>query len=1114
MRVGEMMVVIRAQDFASRTMRRVGGEFAHLSREQQQAFRRQQLAWQKYDAKASRLAANESMRQLNMARDFRRVNAEVERLAAQRLQTMQRMETAQARRVAAFDARRTPQGTIGPATGNLRLADRLMETYSRRIGDLDRQMEPLVERQGQMNRALSQYPTWVRRAAQSTIAYADGISRVSQEYQRAWRNLATWQQNQLAFDQAMQRLPVNQLQDMGHALGGIGRTMQLFGAVSTVAMGAAANAAANFNTEISLAATQARDIGASADQIGLRIDQLSNGFNQNGREIEGVLDLMERFPASQSEMAAGAYEIFSGMQLENKGIVNVAKGLGLLEDANKIAVAGGVSLEEGTSALITVLNNFDPQLRNTTEQFDTMFDIVRFGRMTMSDFNVMMNKIAPAAKDAGQSLEDVGGAMAYLTTVMPSQRMVATGISRLMEALRHPDIRKGLKMLGVDALDANKRLRPLPDLLTDIAEIYPELTTGQMSAADFFREVSSLGRGGASKGVIFTQEGRRALSLLIANLDEFLQRQREIEENTGEFGAAYEAQLKSLGQQWDIFMNRIRAVVVAIGADAIPVFVELGQVLKRFLDFWQSLDEGTRQSIVRFITLTAVATALGGAFLAIVGAFMGVEAMFRRMVMGAGGATTAVGGLMMILRRMAAIGVIALLIKVSVDGPPGWQDLASGGIFGAILGKRWGKMAMVKGAIVIPVILAITGGSLDEVTQRFNRWLIGTGKDMENKSFFGVKWGKGLGKIMQGLGSLDNKMQGVKKNAMFDPIPEGALKKWQNRLKDLEKDTPAGKARQAAMNAFRKARKQFVTDIKEWGKAMATHKEEMERHKNAVKEWGENLARATSDARVQAVDSMRSMYMELQQINEQAMGALFQGPHLTSESFNIAEEWGVTPGIEDLIRDLNEANQRFAKWRKSLDALFAKGVPDEMVNELRRMGPEEGQGYVDAILKGTPRQRQALIAAFKRRNEAIKSETKMDFVDEIERFRRAGVNMGTAIKQGFQEAQVGAWFDNWITSKFPNVINTAVNQAVAEWRQANPRPVAPKAPVRPVAPKLPPGVKAAAGATSTQQTTNNSGGNTNITINMGDSAGTAREQLEEERRLGFIIRQATRGRGR
>jgi hypothetical protein len=141
-----------------------------------------------------------------------------------------------------------------------------------------------------------------------------------------------------------------------------------------------------------------------------------------------------------------------------------------------------------------------------------------------------------------------------------------------------------------------------------------------------------------------------------------------------------------------------------------------------------------------------------------------------------------------------------------------------------------------------------------------------------------------------------------------------------------------------------------------------------------------------------------------------------------------------------MIRDLHEQNAAFATWRSSLDKLFKKGLPKGLVDELSAMGPEQGQALVDNLLKGKPGQVKQLIAEWNRKNKQIKDATKMDFTSEILAFKKAGGDMGDAIINGFKSAQVGLWFDGWVKTTFPGVINSAVNQAIADWKKTNPPP--------------------------------------------------------------------------
>jgi TP901 family phage tail tape measure protein len=1080
MRVGEMMVVVRAQDFASRTLRRVSGELSHLSRAEQLAQRRRMAGLRLDEQIAKRAEVINRGRALSLIKQRQMV---ADALADTGPGSLRRSWKTQ-------DINRFNEFTrsMGNMDRTLRKLDPSMQKLSQRMDGLRASGVSLADRTRILDTALAGNMRQLRR-----VGAEIGITR----------------QQIVGLEKAIRALPVEHLDSIGRAMSGIGRTMQLFGAVGTIALGLAASQAAEFSKSISLAATQARDINAPVSQVATRIEQLTNGFTASGEEIGGVMDLMRQYPADAQAMADASYEIFSSMDIEEGGIIDVAKGLGLLEDANKLAVAGGVDLAEATSAMVTVLNNFNPALDKTTQQYDTMFDIVRFGRMRLSDFNIMMNKIAPAAADAGMALEDVGGAMAYLTTVMPSQRMVATGISRLIEALRHPDIIKGLHMFGVEVEDlVTGKMRPLDDILKDIAETFPLLRTGQKSAAEFFRELSAAGRGGG-RGVIFTQEGRRALSEIITHFDEYADAQTRIEQNTGEFGATLEAQMQTIGVQWDIFMNRVRAVVLAIGQDAVPAFAELGKVLERFLKFWEGLDEGTRQAIVRFAVFGSAAVLLGGILLSVVGSFIVLEAGFRKLLGSGKGVGVMLRGLWTVFSRLAALGAITMIIHAKMTGEAGAKALLMGALMGAVAGGQmggvWGALA---GGIIVPVTMKIMAE--DPIKDVLARQVLEATQSRDRKW---RQYGRyAASQIQAGMKDIMSAEEFFAFQRQFGKIEDkisGVAAVERNRDRTHNQALKEGKDN---TNSAADATKKYKDKLGDYYKALQVADEKQKNYNKTIKDWNRNLAQAAEDATDAAIDSLRNMYMEMEQLNKQAFGELFQGPWLTSETFDLAKEWGIQAQIEDMIKDLRDQNTMFAQWRSSLDKLFKKGLPREFIKELQQMGPEEGQNFVNQIIAATPKQRNTLIAEWKKRNAAVKAATKMDFTSEITAFKKAGGDMGKAMIMGFEQAGVAKWFDGWVQTTFPSVINAAVNQAVADWKAANPRPTRPREPIKPT----PPSARAVGDTDNSKTVTVNQTFHGRReegalghpgTVSMNLTTG----QVAQLRHASFIIRNATKG---
>lgn len=948
MRVGEMMVVVRAQDFASRTLRKVSGELMGMSRQQ---------------AMINQFAQRAQRAQLGLPKDV---------------------------------------------AGDLRHI----------------QKRNALEQQFANNLARSRNATfgWTR-AGQTMRAEITDMNNVIDRMNPATQMLAS---NTTEFARATKAIRAERVESMGRAMGSFGRTMQLVGGAGVLSLGLAAKTAADFDTQISLAATQAQNFGNKMVPIQTRIDQLSMGFDKNGKHVDGVIDMMNRYPATADAMADATFEVFSSMNLETNGIINVAKGMGLLEEANKIAVAGNEDLGVATNAMITVLNNFDPALQNTTEQFDTMFDIVRFGRMRLRDFDIMMNKIAPTAADAGLGLRDVGGAMAFLTQVMPSQRMVATGISRLIEALRHPDVVAGLDIFGVKVKKLDGRLRPLDEILRDIADRFPQLRSGQKSAAEFFREISAAGRG-TGRGQIFTAEGRRALSEIITHFDEYIARQKQIDKNSGEFKRATDAQMQSLGVQWGIFVNQVRAAALVIGQEAVPVFAEIGHWLGEFVKWFKGLNPEVRKAIVQTAAYAAVLALISGIILTIVGAFTAAAGALRLFSLtagaGAGKMARFVGMLKFMMKAAGAALVFQVLIKTMWGGDPGAREFLQGALGGALLGGSIGGLpGAVVGAITVPIAIhAISqqGDLGDKIAADIR-------KNIEDKTPFWKRYGEYIAKnmeagIMEGFMSEDEFRAFERQAEVLDArergMTEGAIRGGEKVIRQRKEQS--------------KQEKKYKDDLK-------AYYDELQAQQEANTARARQLAETVQSATQQATQALRSMFSELQQANEQAFGQFAQGPWLTSQTFDLAKEWGITPRIQDLIRDLRLQNQQFAEWRRGLDALFKKGVPTEMIDELRSMGPEEGQPIIDNILRAKPGQVNALISEWKKRNKQIQDATKIDFSREINQFRKAGVNMGEAIIDGFQDAKVGAYFDAWITTNFPDLINQAVGVAVGRFKESNP----------------------------------------------------------------------------
>lgn len=1048
------MVIIRAEDFASRTLRRVSGEFAAMSRAQQLAARQDAL----------------NLRRMQQADKFRKA---IERGTS--LQAMkQRLDLE--RQLADVRAKQ-PRMLVGDPTGDIARWNRAMAAVNTQIGHSDRMLRNLDPTMQRLFTRIKDLPGASRMLDDALAGNARALEQLRLQAGMTARETE-------ALRKAFRQLPFENLDRLGHVMSGIGRTMQLWGAAGVIGIGLAAKTFADFSTDVSLAATQARDLTQNARPLTAVMEQLENGVKGANGEVAGILDLMLKYPSTSKEMTDATYEIFSSMSLARNGVMDLEKGLGLLETANKIAVAGGVELEEATSAMITVFNNFDPKLQKTTETLDTMFDIVRFGRMRLSDFNIMMNKIAPAAAGAGQTLEDVGGAMAFLTEVMPSQRMVATGISRLLEAFQHPDVMKGLRIFGVEIEDVvNGGLLPLDEIMQRIAKRFPALTRGQIGAAEFFRTITAAARGGG-RGIFFTQEGRRAFQQMITHMDGFIKRQNEIEVNRDEFNRSFQQQLQTEGVQWQIFTNQLKTLVLIIGKEAIPVFAQIGDTIASIVRWFQELDPRMQGLIVRTLTWASVGSLLAGVLLAVFGAMLSFEAMLRKLLIGGAATSGIMGSLLMILKRLAVIGAIIITLEVLWGGDPTAQDFLLGAIAGGLAGARFGPAGIVAGAITVPLIIHMVDviqGPRSDIGKAFREFKANLfGADRETQDQF-------MGMDLEAFEKRVTRLRKQLGHKIFSPAD---LAFWRLLPDSVRKGTVEIEKQKSLMDRIRESQQKYIKAMKADQLAVAQKQAEELRQlyeelsggadeaATAMEDYNERVAQATKDARTEVLGNLRNMYMDMQRVNEQAFGEFMQGPLFSSESWNIAEQWGLTPTIGLITEDLKEQADEFERMRRNIGTLMKRGLPKGLLDEFRKMSAEEANPLLEQLLTAKPGQVQALITQWKRKNRDIQDATKLDFADEIARFKKAGLDMGEAIKMGFQDANVAAWFDNWVQRKFPEVINSAVAAAIRKWKLENP---APKVPATTTAPK---NAQAAAQQGTTPKGNTTQDNSKNVTVNM------------------------------
>lgn len=872
----------------------------------------------------------------------------------------------------------------------------------------------------------------------------------------------------------MEQQRFQQLETVGRTISHIGTTAQFAGLLTTAAFTGMSHSFANFNRQTVQTATQMRDIGAPITQVAERAKDLEDLILFGRGEMPAFL---ERFPATAVEMSESAYDLFSSLQLLEGNLVDVEKGFRMLEAANKVAVAGNVDLREATSALITILNNFDPQMRRVNEQLDTMFDIVRFGRMRISEFNEMLNKVAPAAKDVGLSLEDVGGMMAFLTEVVPSQARASTMIARFLETFVRPDMARGLRQVGIEVNRLGGGLREPVELVREIIDRFPELRKGQVSVSQFFQIISAVGRArglpkdmrdlksimdaiqesgqAIPKGVLFREEARRALRLLINGFEEFETRQRQIIANRGEFEAAFDAMKEAPGIQWQIMLNQLRAIVLVVGREVLPVFIKLLEKVADWVNKFKQLDEATRNNIIRWAALASVGLVLGGTVLNITGSLIAFYANLRLIALASKaanaslfGTATILSGLVNLLRTLAVIGVVSIALRVMWKGDASAIDFLLGSLAGGIVGSRFGPVGAVLGAITVPIVLKVmTEKPLGtQLAEQIREGAQGASPALRAYSEY-------VAKALEGASASE--VKSIKDRLLTYEEYTRVVKGGYDRIRDAHdrmiKETKGQDLADRIRKTFEELESSSSKEMRNFIDRMFDAKEEAEKVNKEIERLRKQIedikARAFEEMQRKiesAADSLANLRQEFVNFYKRALGPLFEGPTLTGifgEMFSgindMLRQFGVQIAVPFALieRDLDQQMMYFERWRKGIDKLLDRGIPRELVEEIRQLGPT-AIPLIEGLLGASPRQLRAYIRRWRQIHAEIERLAKRDMDRQLAEWEKHGKNIMWQIINGIAKspahARLRETYKKYVTDVFGEILQKEMQKEIDE----------------------------------------------------------------------------------
>lgn len=365
------------------------------------------------------------------------------------------------------------------------------------------------------------------------------------------------------------------MQDVGASVSKVGGNLTKTVTLPIVGIGAAAVA-----TAVEFESSMAKITGL----VGIAADEV--------KQMESsVLDLAGATAKAPQELADALFVITSAG-------LRGADAMDALEFAAKAGAAGLGETNDIARALAGSMNAYGPAVVDAARATDVIVATARAGNFETSQFAGALGRVLPFAKQAGSSIEDLGGAVALLTRTNGDAAQSVTQVQALFRAFVVPtqEAKKILGELGLSAADLRDAISRdgLPAAL-------------QMLDTALGGNREQLGRLLGS-----SEAASAAFQILDADAATLEATFGDVNRAAGITDEAFGVVAGTTQFQLNQALTQLKASLIEIGAIVTPFVAQFAQGFEQLASAFRNLTPAQQQLIVQ---IGAVAAAIGPALL-------------------------------------------------------------------------------------------------------------------------------------------------------------------------------------------------------------------------------------------------------------------------------------------------------------------------------------------------------------------------------------------------------------------------------------------------------------------------------------------------------------------
>lgn len=364
------------------------------------------------------------------------------------------------------------------------------------------------------------------------------------------------------------------LENAGNKIAGVGKKLTVVSTAVAAMGGASVKTAANFESSMS--------------QVQATMGITSNSMSElNGESVNTMAALKDLAKEMGSKTAFSASECAQALNYLALAGYNTQEMADTLPTVLNLAAAGGIDLAAASDMVTDAMSALGMETKSANKMVDQM-------AKTASSTNTSVAQLGEGILTIGATAKSVKGGTAELNTalgILANNGIKAaeggTHLRNIILSLQSPTDKATdtLKALNIAVFDSEGNMRSLNDILGDLNTSMKDMTSEEKANI-------------ISK--IFNKTDLSSVNALLANTgDTWSKLQTAIEGSGGAAQQMADTQLDNLSGQLTILKSAIEGLAISIGNTLMPMIKNIVSKLQSFVDWLNSLDEGTRETIVK-----------------------------------------------------------------------------------------------------------------------------------------------------------------------------------------------------------------------------------------------------------------------------------------------------------------------------------------------------------------------------------------------------------------------------------------------------------------------------------------------------------------------------------